>query len=191
MKKLILFGTFLAIVAMVFAFAPNPKNNEASDNYEVNENEAATTGDALKWYSWEEAVKANETEKKIFLVDCYTYWCGWCKKMDKTTFQDPEVTKYLAKHFYPIKLDAEQKEDIQFQGETFKWMAGGRNGVHTLAYSLMEGKMSYPTIVYLNENFERIMISPGFKQAPQIMKELKYAAEGHYKDTKWDAFKMK
>ncbi len=135
---------------------------------------------AVKWYTWEEAVKANETNPKKFYVDVYTDWCGWCKVMDKKTFTDPSVAAYLNEHFYPIKLNAEQKGDINFQGNVFKWVEGGRRGVHTLAYSLLEGKMSYPSFVFLNEKYERIMISPGYKEPKDLMPELKYAVEELY-----------
>ncbi|MDO8969583.1 MAG: DUF255 domain-containing protein [Saprospiraceae bacterium] len=145
----------------------------------------------LKWYTWEEAVNLNETNPKKFVVDVYTDWCGWCKKMDKGAFSDPTVTAYIAANFYPIKLNAEQRADIKFSGETFGFVANdnGRGGVHALAYALMDGKMGYPTLVYLNEKYERIMISPGFKESPDLMKELRFAAEEIYSKTSWEAYR--
>jgi len=143
----------------------------------------------LKWYTWEEAAALQQTQPRKIIVDVYTDWCGWCKKMDKGAFVDPEVEAYLLEHFYPVKLNAEQKEAIQFSGETFVYQAdAGRRGVHTLAYALLNGAMSYPSLVYLNEKFERIMISPGYKEAPDLLKELKFTAEEHYINSTWEAF---
>lgn len=143
----------------------------------------------LKWYTWEEAAALQQTQPRKILVDVYTDWCGWCKKMDKGAFVDPAVTAYLSEHFYAVKLNAEQKEAIQFSGETFVYQAdAGRRGVHTLAYALLNGAMQYPSIVYLNEKFERIMISPGYKEAPDLMKELKFTSEEHYINSTWEAF---
>ena len=143
----------------------------------------------VKWYTWEEAIEANKTTKKKLFVDVYTQWCGWCKRMDKTTFEDPAVVKYLNEHFYPIKLDAEQREDILFNGKKFNYVAdAGRRGIHTLAYSLLDGKMSYPTVVYLTEKLERITISPGFKDVEQVMNELVFMAEERYKNQTWQDF---
>lgn len=148
----------------------------------------AVTSQEINWLSWEEAVvKSKESKKKIF-VDVYTEWCGWCKRMDQTTFKDPEVVTYMNDHFYAVKLDAEMRKDIKFKDHVFKWVEGGRNGVHLLAYSLLDGKLSYPSFVMLNEEFDRIAISPGYKQAPQILKELKYAAEEKYTETSWDQY---
>ena len=78
----------------------------------------------VKWLSWNEAAELAATEKnpkKIF-VDIYTDWCGWCKKMDKDTFQNAEVAAYMAKNFYMVKLDGEGKEDIEFKGKVFKFV---------------------------------------------------------------------
>jgi thioredoxin-related protein len=144
---------------------------------------------ALTWYTWEQAVELNKTKPKKMIVDLYTDWCGWCKKMDKTTFSDPAVVAYLQENFYPVKFDAEQKGEINFGDHTFKFIEQGSRGVHELAYALLEGKMSYPTVVYLNEKYERIMISPGFKEAPDMMKELKFTAEEAYLTKSWDDFK--
>lgn len=144
----------------------------------------------LKWYTWEEAVALNKTKPKKIFVDVFTDWCGWCKRMDKTTFSDEKVSAYLAANFYPVKLNAEQKADIQFNGETFKFVdSGNGRGVHTLAYALLDGQMGYPSMVYLNEKYERIMISPGYKEVPDMLKELKFAAEDKYKDTSWEKYR--
>jgi thioredoxin-related protein len=144
--------------------------------------------DKIHWLSWQEAAKLQkESPKKIF-IDVYTNWCGWCKKMDASTFRNPEVVKYMNKHFYAIKMDAEMKDEIRFKDHTFKWVKAGRRGVHTLAYSLLEGKMSYPSFVTLNENYDRIAVSPGFKQPEQLLKELRFAGEERYKEMSWNDY---
>ena len=145
-------------------------------------------GGGIKWLSWQEAVDLNkESPKKIF-VDVYTEWCGWCKRMDKTTFQDPDVVKYMNENFYAVKLDAEMRELITFNNQEFKYVESGGRGVHTLAYSLLEGKMSYPSFVTLNEEFNRIAISPGYKKPDQLLKELKFAADELYKSQSWNDY---
>jgi Highly conserved protein containing a thioredoxin domain len=147
--------------------------------------------DPMKWYTWEEAVELNKTKPKKIVVDVYTDWCGWCKKMDKGAFSDAQVMAYINTHFYPVKLNAEQRADIKFNGESFGFVANdnGRGGVHTLAYALLDGRMGYPSLVYLNEKYERIMISPGFKEAPDLMKELHFAAEEMYTKTTWEEYR--
>jgi len=84
---------------------------------------------------------------------------------------------FLNDNFYPIKLNAEQRADITYQGKVFKFRDVGRRGVHELAYSLLDGKLGYPSYVYLNEKQERIAISPGYKPADQMLQELKRMAQ--------------
>ncbi len=137
---------------------------------------AAYAAADIQWMTWDQAVKATKANPKPLLIDVYTDWCGWCKRMDQTTFKDPKVVQFVADNFYAVKFDAEQKEDIVYDGNTFTFQKTGQRGVHTLAASLLDGRLSYPSVVYLNGNMERIMISPGFKDADAILGEMKQAA---------------
>lgn len=130
-------------------------------------------GDAIQWLSWNEAAAAQEQDPKLLLVDVYTDWCKWCKVMDDQTFSDPTVADYINEHFYAVKLNAETENPINFRGQEFKVVAGGRRGIHTLAYALLDGQLSYPSYVYLNENYERMHISKGFKPVDPFMAEVK------------------
>lgn len=143
----------------------------------------------INWMSWEEAVVANETTPKKFFIDVYTDWCGWCKKMDASTFKDPELVGYMNEHFYAIKFNAEQKEDVVWNDFTYKFINGGRRGYHQFAQTLLDGRLGYPSFVLLDEETTRIMLSPGFKTADKIMLELKYAKEEEYKKQSFSKFK--
>ena len=136
----------------------------------------------VEWLSWEEAIERNQTEPRKLLVDVYTDWCGWCKKMDKAVFADPAIAQFISENFYAIKLDAEQKENIVYKDHTFKFRPDvGRRGSHELAISLLDQRLSFPSIVYLDENESRITISPGFKPAEKYINELRFIQGGHYK----------
>lgn len=151
---------------------------------------ASLVNEPVNWMSWEEATAQPNEEKRKYIVDLYTDWCGWCKKMDATTFKDETVMAYLRENFYPVKFDAEQKEDLVFNGHTFKFQPYGRRGAHELAIQLLNGRMSYPSIVYLNEEFEIITVSPGFKQPGDIMKELHFVGKEIYKDKTWAEYQQ-
>ena len=144
--------------------------------------------EAIKWHSWDEAIELNKPAKKKIFIDVYTEWCGFCKRMDRSTFQNPEVIKYINEHFIAVKFDAEQKENITYKNHMMKYVSLGKRGYHELAYSLLDGKMSYPAFVYLAEDERRISISPGYKDAKMIMKELTYIAGDHYKTTSFVEF---
>lgn len=131
----------------------------------------------INWLTFEEAVKAQEKQPRKIVIDMYTDWCGWCKVMDRETFSDPEIIEYVNKHFYAVKFNAEQKEPITFQGKTYNFVNTGRRGIHTLAYSLMQGKASYPSFVFLDEKFNNLGVSKGFKKPDAFISDLKQVAE--------------
>lgn len=178
MKKVLKSTLILSLACLAFAFISPDKATSLTDE-----------ADVIKWYTWEEAIKLNETHPKKLFVDVYTDWCGWCKRMDQTTFTDPGVAKLMNKHFYPVKFNAEQQENVVFKNYTLKYIPNaGRKGVHELAYSLLDGKMGYPAFVYLDEKQDRITISPGYKEADAIIKELTFIGEEHYKNKSFNEF---
>lgn len=157
---------------------------------------AGSYGETVKWMTFEQAVQAaqqaaqaGKKPKKVF-IDVYTDWCGWCKVMDRETFEVPEIAKYLQEHFYPVKLNAEQREDINFAGKTFKFVESGSRGYHELAAALLDGKMSYPTTVYLSERFELRQRVPGYLNVQTFDMILHYIAEDHDLKTPWGDFQQ-
>ncbi|MEM6299124.1 MAG: thioredoxin fold domain-containing protein, partial [Bacteroidota bacterium] len=115
-------------------------------------------------------------------------WCGWCKRMDATTFSHPQISEYLGEKFYAVKFDAEREKDFITADTTFKFVPNGRRGYHEFAAFLLQGKMSYPTVVFLNEKLQMIQPVPGYMTAQQFDPILKYFGGDHYKKTPWDAF---
>jgi thioredoxin-related protein len=148
----------------------------------------ASTKSEVGWMSFEQAVAKTEAEQRKIFIDVYTDWCGWCKKMDASTFSEARVAKYLREKFYPVKLDAEQTADIQFNDHTFKFIEQGRRGYHELAAALLNGKMSYPSVVFLNEKFEIIQVLPGYRKADEFLKIAKFIGDNHYLTTSWDDY---
>ncbi|MEE1203555.1 MAG: DUF255 domain-containing protein, partial [Bacteroidales bacterium] len=76
----------------------------------------------IKWLSIEEAQEkaiADSSNAKKYFVDCYTDWCGWCKRMDKDTFTDTLIAKLINHYFYPVKFNAEQSQDVTFNGKVY------------------------------------------------------------------------
>ena len=156
--------------------------------FSLSAQETAMPDTLVNWMTWEEAYESNKKEPRKIFVDIYTDWCGWCKKMDKSTFIDPTVVKELNEKFYAVKLDAEQKEDIIFNDATFSFKGYGRRGSHQLAFALLDGRMSYPSFVLLDENFNRVMLAPGYKTPEKLMPQLKYTSTNAYKKQNYEDF---
>jgi thioredoxin-related protein len=142
----------------------------------------------VHWISFEQALEKSKKEKKKILIDLYTDWCGWCKVMDKKTYSIKVIADYINKNYYPVKFDAEQLNDITFKGKTFKHVGGaGRNGYHELAYAMLNGQMSYPSTVFMDEDFNMIQAAlPGMIK-PDVMEPiLKYLNENkHLANIAW------
>ena len=147
---------------------------------------AVSYAQEVKWLSWNEATELAATDKhpkKIF-IDVYTDWCGWCKKMDKDTFQNPEVATYMAEKYYMVKLDGEGKEPIEF-------VPSGRKGYHEFAAALMQGRLSYPTTIFLDEELNMLSPVPGYQKPEPFLEIARYFGENIYKEKKWDAYVSK
>ncbi|MEO9891205.1 DUF255 domain-containing protein [Aurantibacter sp.] len=144
----------------------------------------------VQWLTWNEAAELAATDKKpkkVF-IDIYTDWCGWCKKMDKDTFQNEEVAKYMSDNYYMVKLDGEGKETIEYKGKTFNFVPSGRNGYHEFAAALMQGKMSYPTTVFLDEEMNMLSPVPGYQKPKPFLDIAKYFGENIYKSKDWKEY---
>ena len=73
----------------------------------------------INWLTLEEADSLYKIQKRPIFIDVFTDWCGWCKRMDATTFKDPNIAGYLNANFYSVKLNAETRDTITFNGKTF------------------------------------------------------------------------
>ncbi len=142
----------------------------------------------IEWVTWEEAMELSKTEPRKIVVDVYTDWCGWCKKMDKATFQQEEIADYVNENYYAIKFNAEMREDIVMNDHVYKFIKKGKNGYHELAAKITYGRLSYPTIVFLDEEMEVIQPIPGFKDPDKFSMIMTYFAEDHHKTTPWKTF---
>lgn len=150
---------------------------------------STVTSAQVKWLSFEEAVaKAKEDPKPIF-IDVYTDWCGWCKKMDVATFNEDKVAAVLQNDFYPVKFNAEQQETINFNDHAFKFVPNGRKGYNELAVALLDGKLSYPSVVFLNEKMERITVLAGYRGPDDFYPILTFIGSGAYQTKTFEDYK--
>jgi thioredoxin-related protein len=143
----------------------------------------------IEWHSFAEAYKMNKKKPKKIFIDVYTDWCGWCKKMDRETFQDPETAKYMQKHFYCVKLNAETKDTIVID-DTVKFVntnPKGR-GNNQLAVALLQGRMSYPSYVFLDEQSRYLTSVPGYYSVADFTPFIHYYGDNTYLTVKWEDY---
>lgn len=128
----------------------------------------------IQWMKFEEAIAANAKSPKMILVDVYTDWCGWCKKMDKDTFTDPQVIAHFQKNFYAVKLNAEDtKRSFEFMGKTFTEAQ--------MAASMRVN--SYPNFVVIEPGLQNIAQLPGYRAPAAFLAGLAELIDKAFKKT--------
>ena len=172
----------ILIVILVFALTVPAQNPQTP--------KSVKPAEGIRWMTFTEAYKVNKKKPRKIFVDVYTDWCGWCKKMDATTFSNPEIIRYMNEQFYCVKLNAEMKDTLVIDGVTFTNPNPSGRSTHQLAVELLRGKMSYPSYVFLNEASQHLTVIPGYHPATEFEPMLHYFGEDAYKGTtSWEEYK--
>ncbi len=137
----------------------------------------------IQWMSLKEARAAQKINPKKIFMDVYTNWCGPCKLLEKNTFQNPDVSRYISENYYPVKFNAEGTEEIEFYNQIFSNPnydpnRKGRNATHQFTKFL--GVKGYPTMVFFSEDGDPIMPLVGYYKPKQIELYLKMIKQGDY-----------
>jgi thioredoxin-related protein len=126
----------------------------------------------VRWYGFNEGMKAAAAQKKLVVLDFYTDWCHWCKVMDKKTFADKKVSRQLKKDFICIRINAEKNSpQFKYQGKMFT----------PRQFTRQVGVRGFPTIAFFDKKQQLITKLPGYIPANNFSKILQYMNEGCYK----------
>lgn len=140
----------------------------------------------IKWMTLSEVEAAMQKKPKKIVVDVYTDWCYWCKRLDKDTYVDQKVIDYINKNYYAVKLNAEGKDPVTYRGKQYSYNSGYK--MNTVAQQFMQGSNGYPTITFVNEKFEVINVIPGYQNADNFLKTAKYYGDNYYLNTDYETY---
>ncbi len=157
-----------AVLSIVFCFPPTAAGQKPAPGKKVE----------LQWTNLELAVTKGADQKKAIMVDVYTDWCGWCKKMDKEVFIDPAVSELLASRFALAKVNGESKESIMFKGQKTDGVGVARGF----------GVRGYPSIIFLDSNGDMLTMIPGFLDAEKFLPVVMFIGNKEYEKMEWDAY---
>ena len=137
----------------------------------------------IKWMPLEKALEAQKVLPKKIIMDVYTTWCGPCRLLDKKTFGNPDVSRYISQNFYAVKFNAEGDEEIffydkKFSNPNYNPDRKGRNSTHDFTKFL--GIRGYPTIIFFSEEGDPIIPLTGYFNVRQIEPYLKMIKRGDY-----------
>jgi thioredoxin-related protein len=133
---------------------------------------------AVKWVAFDEGMAKAQIENKKVLVDVYTDWCTWCKKMDAEVYKDPKVAEILKEKFITIKLNAEANASLKY----------ANNSYTNAEFTKSLGIDGYPATVFFSSDSKPITLLPGYVEPQRFASILRYIGEDHYKSVPFEDY---
>ena len=120
----------------------------------------------IHWHEWgEEAFAAAQRENKPILLDIGAVWCHWCHVMDRESYDDPDVAKIVNENFIAVKVDRDERPDIDSRYQVAVSSISGQGGWPLTAFLTPEGKPFYggtyfpPDDQWGRPGFKRVLLS--------------------------------
>jgi uncharacterized protein YyaL (SSP411 family) len=120
----------------------------------------------IRWNQWgDEAFATAQRENKPILLDIGAVWCHWCHVMDRESYDDPEVAKIVNEHFVAVKVDRDERPDIDSRYQVAVSAVSGQGGWPLTAFLTPDGKPFYggtyfpPEDSYGRPSFKRVLSS--------------------------------
>jgi thiol:disulfide interchange protein len=112
------------------------------------------SADRVNWENnFNQALEKAKTAKKLVMVDIYTDWCGWCKKLDRDVYTNTQVEQNLGKEFVSVKINPE-------------------NGPNNAQLARQFGTRGYPHIVFTDSAGKKVGEIRGYVTADVFLKQL-------------------
>ena len=120
----------------------------------------------IQWHEFgEEAFAAARAADKPMLLDIGAVWCHWCHVMDRESYDDAEVAAIVNEHFIAVKVDRDERPDIDSRYQVAIASLTGQGGWPLTAFLTPDGKPFYggtyfpPADAYGRPSFKRVLLS--------------------------------
>lgn len=158
MRSRILF-TFL-LAALLFGAYGYRENSSAQSTSTGKQAKSGTPVSADEFWTtdWDKALAAAKSQKKPVIIDFYTDWCVWCKRLDKETYAAPEIRKRLKEGWVGVKVNPEDgSKKGTFNGKVLSYAE--------IAYLLKV--RGYPTIIFLDKEGNLVNLNAAINFVPR------------------------
>jgi thioredoxin-related protein len=130
---------------------------------------AGGPGPGIAWRTWDRGLEEARASGRPVLVDVYTDWCGWCRRMKSDVYSRAEIRDYLDRHFVVVSLNAEAADAARYEGKAFT----------SRSLAARFGVSGYPTTVFLRADGSHMVNVPGYVESARFLQVLRYIGEGH------------
>ncbi len=170
MKYLKVAALLSLAVFLFFQFGCEKKGAQSGAMGENTQAAMPSSGVGIHWMNYTDGMAQSAKTGKPVMIDFYTTWCKYCKLLESTTYQDPQVIKTLNDNFIAIKVNAEGDDQVMDNGKsiTEKDLAG--------EYAVS----GFPTIWFLDAKQQKVGNVPGYEPASDFEPKLTYIASGAY-----------
>jgi thioredoxin-related protein len=141
MKKRVL--GFVFLLAVTFSWSP----------------ESLGSPQKVNWQTYEEGMAMGKEEAKKVFIYFWATWCGYCRRMDAITFNDPGVVSFLNENFISVRVDLDKEKNL------------------ALGYNIR----GVPASWFVSETGEKIASKPGYSPPESLLPALKFISTDSYK----------
>lgn len=134
--------------------------------------------DSSPWVPFDEMVESNQNQPKKIMLFMEADWCSVCKQMKREVFPDPAIQTLLNSYFYPVRIDIESDEEIQFSDER----------ISKKELSKEFGIRGTPTIIFLDHDYSVIGNKVGYSDRDEFTALLKFISEEEYNHASFEEY---
>lgn len=132
----------------------------------------------FEWKNVNEALESAPKQNRKIILDVYTDWCGWCKRMDRDTYADSSVAAYIGEHYVASKMNPEKEGKVRFRDQDFTQAQFG---------AAMDIK-GYPATAFFNEKGELLTVVGGYMGPKDFLRVLKFFGEDAHTKMSWEEY---
>lgn len=143
----------------------------------------AKTQNRIKWAQSGVLSSSKQSNEKYYLIYFFYNDCKWCKHLETTTFTDDYTARFINQKFHAVKIDAVENGKITFNGDDYTGVKVGKYEFNELAVQMLNGKMSFPAIVILDEKMQKIGVHQNYYNVDDFQMILAYYVGGYHKTT--------